>query len=307
MKVLITGGSGMVGSAFQKVKTDHELILVGSRQYDLRSADETYGMFKDIKPDAVIHLAARVGGVKGNSDYVADFFFDNIMINTNVLQVAKDFRVPKAVSLLSTCVYPDKVKYPLTEDQIHNGEPHQSNFGYAYAKRMLDVYSRAIRKQYGLKYTTAVPNNLYGPNDNYDLENGHAVAAVIRKIHDATLNKKSPIFWGSGNPLREFTNSEDVAKILLWMLENYEDETPLNIGNSVEHSIKDLVRITSEIFEYEGNVEWDVSMPEGQYKKPSSNNNFKDLNPGFPYTDLFTGLSENIKWYKENYPNVRGL
>ena len=121
-------------------------------------------MFEDVKPEAVIHLAAKVGGVKGNTDYIADFFFDNILINTNVLQVASAFKVPKVVSLLSTCVYPDKVTYPLTEDQVHNGEPHYSNFGYAYAKRMLDVYSRAIRQQYGLNYVTAVPNNLYGLN-----------------------------------------------------------------------------------------------------------------------------------------------
>lgn len=307
MKILVTGGSGMVGHAFNNIKTEHELILVGSKQYNLISIDSTKAMFNKYRPDAVIHLAAKVGGVKGNSDYAADFFFDNVMINTNVLQAAKDFRVPKVVSLLSTCVYPDKVKYPLTEEQIHNGEPHQSNFGYAYAKRMLDVHSRAIRKQFGLKYITAVPNNLYGPNDNYDLNNGHVVAAVVRKIHNATINKNIPVFWGSGNPLREFTYTKDIAKILLWMLENYEDETPLNIGNSVEHSIKDLVHIVSEIFGYKERIKWDTSMPEGQYKKPSSNNSFRDLNPDFPYTDLFTGLSENIKWYKENYPNVRGL
>lgn len=307
MRVLITGGSGMVGHAFKNIETEHDLILVGSRQYDLTCSDETYDMFKDVKPDAVIHLAAKVGGVKGNTDYIADFFFDNILINTNVLQVASAFKVPKVVSLLSTCVYPDKVTYPLTEDQVHNGEPHYSNFGYAYAKRMLDVYSRAIRQQYGLNYVTAVPNNLYGPNDNYDLLNGHAVAAVIRKIHDAKSNNEPPVFWGSGNPLREFTYTKDVAKILLWMLENYDDEIPLNIGNSVEHSIRELVEITSDLFGYKGEVLWDQTMPEGQHKKPSSNSVFRKLVPNFRFTNLSEGLSENIQWYEENYPNVRGI
>ena len=307
MKVLVTGGSGMVGHAFRNMETEHELILVGSADYNLVNTLDVKTMFSDIQPDAVIHLAARVGGVKGNHDFVADFFYENTMINVNLLNGAKNAKVEKVVSLLSTCVYPDSVIYPLTEDQVHNGEPHYSNFGYAYAKRMLDVHSRAIRRQYGLKYTTAVPNNLYGPNDNYDLYNGHAVAAVIRKIHEAKVKNKTPVFWGSGNPLREFTYTKDIAKILLWMLDNYEDEKPLNVGNSVEHSIRELVEITSDLLGYKGDILWDSLMPEGQYKKPSSNAIFKNLQPGFNFTDLSKGLSENIQWYEENYPNVRGI
>ena len=307
MKVLITGGSGMVGHAFKNVETEHRLVLVGSADYNLVNSHDVKSMFEKVQPDAVIHLAARVGGVKGNHDFVADFFYENTMINVNLLNCAKNAGVKKVVSLLSTCVYPDKVTYPLTEDQVHSGEPHFSNFGYAYAKRMLDVHSRAIRRQYGLKYVTAVPNNLYGPNDNYDLFNGHAVAAVIRKVHEAKSNNEPPVFWGSGNPLREFTYTKDVAKILLWMLENYDDEMPLNIGNSVEHSIRDLVEITSDLFDYKGDILWDQTMPEGQYKKPSSNSVFRELMPDFKFTDLSKGLSENIQWYEENYPNVRGI
>jgi len=307
MKILVTGGTGMVGHAFKNLKTDHELVLVGSSDHDLTSLHDTASMLVNHQPDAIIHLAARVGGVKGNSDFVADFFCENVMMNTNLLNAAKKAGVKKVVSLLSTCVYPDSVTYPLTEDQIHNGEPHQSNFGYAYAKRMLEVHSRAIRQQHGLKYITAVPNNLYGPNDNYDLLNGHAAAAAIRKIHEAKHEGKTPIFWGSGNPLREFTYTKDVAKILLWMLENYDEEYPLNIGNSVEHSIRDLVEITGELLDYSGEIYWDINMPEGQYKKPSSNEVFKNLCPNFSFTSLRKGLSESIEWYKENYPNVRGM
>lgn len=306
MKILITGGSGMVGHAFKTLETEHELIFIGSKHYNLTKDDSTSAMFTDHRPDAVIHLAAKVGGVKGNTDYIANFFEDNIRINTNVLSCAQKNKVPKVVSLLSTCVYPDIVKYPLTECQIHNGAPHESNFGYAYAKRMLDVHSRAIRQQYGLKYITAVPNNLYGPNDNYDLLNGHAVAAVIRKVHEAKLTNVPPVFWGSGRPYREFTYTEDVAKILLWMLENYDSPAPLNIGSTCQYRIKDLVNIVCELFEYTGRVCWDSSMPEGQYKKPSSNKDFRVLNPDFKFTSLRSGLIKNIDWYKENYPNVRG-
>jgi len=307
VKILLTGGTGMVGSAFKKVETKHTLVHVGSRQYDLTSADDTWDMFENERPDAVIHLAAKVGGVKGNTDYIADFFFDNIKINANVLQAACDFKVPKVVSLLSTCIYPDNPTYPLTENQIHNGEPHKSNFGYAYAKRMLDVQSRAIRQQYGMKYVTVVPNNIYGINDNFDLENGHIVPAIIRKIHEAKLNNSRPVFWGTGKALREFTYSVDIARLLLWAVDNYESSSPLNIGNPDEVSIRDLVSTVQRIMNCKANVLWDDKMPEGQMKKPSSNKNFRQLNPTFEYSSLRFGLEETIAWFLKEYPNVRGV
>lgn len=297
----------MVGSSFEKIDTEHDIVLLGSRQYDLTSVDDTWDMFEDERPDAVIHLAAKVGGVKGNTDYVADFFTDNIRINTNVLQAACEFKVPKVVSLLSTCVYPDSVSYPLTENQIHNGRPHQSNFGYAYAKRMLDVHSQAIRKQHGLNYVTAVPNNLYGQNDNFDLDNGHVIPAIIRKLHESNLNNSTPVFWGSGKPLREFTYSFDIAKILLWMVENYNSPDPLNIGNPGDISIYDLVKKVRCLLGTKVTPEWDSSMPEGQYKKPSSNDKFKSLYPNFIYTSIDEGLSKTVDWFLKEYPNVRGV
>lgn len=307
MKILITGGTGMVGSAFNNLATAHELILVGSGDYDLRLPCDCSRMFSDNHPDAIIHLAAKVGGVKGNTDYVADFFRDNIVINTNVLQSAVELKVPKVLSLLSTCIYPDSPTYPLTEDQIHNGEPHQSNFGYAYAKRMLEVHSRAIRNQYGLKYITAVPNNIYGPKDNFDLDNGHVIPAMIRKFHEAKETNSDVELWGSGRPLREFTCSTDITKALLFLLENYEDQSPINIGSTREISIKKVSEIISKEIGFTGNVIWDTSKPEGQLKKPSSNQKFLDISPNFCYTDLEYGLKDTISWFKNNYPNVRGL
>jgi len=307
MKILITGGTGMVGSTFNDLSTEHELVLVGSVDYDLRQASDCRRMLADNQPDAIIHLAAKVGGVKGNSDYVADFFCDNMMINTNVLQSAVEFKVPKVLSLLSTCIYPDSPIYPLTEDQIHNGEPHRSNFGYAYAKRMLEVQSRAIRSQYGLNYITAVPNNIYGPKDNFDLENGHVIPAMIRKFYEARRNNTDVVLWGSGQPLREFTYSIDIAKVLLFLLENYEGEPPINIGSTREISIKKVSEIISKEIGFTGKVLWDVTKPEGQLKKPSSNQKFLDICPNFCYTDLECGLRNSVSWFKNNYPNVRGL
>lgn len=307
MRILVTGGTGMVGSAFRNVKTDHELILVGSKDYDLTSRLKTKKMLMDWRPDSIVHLAAKVGGVKGNSDNVADFFYDNIIINTNVLDTAKSLGVAKVVSLLSTCIYPNNPTYPLTEGQIHDGEPHRSNFGYAYAKRMLEVHSRAIRQQYGLNYVTAVPNNIYGKNDNFDLHNGHVIPAIIRKIYESKQTGRIPRFWGTGLAKREFTYSDDIAKALLWMLENYDSPIPLNIGNTCEISIYDLVLKIQNIMGAATSSTWDDQMPEGQFKKPSCNTRFLTQNQDFIYTDLDDGLNETINWYLEEYPNVRGI
>lgn len=297
----------MVGSAFKAVETSHELVLIGSQNYDLRIKKDTVQMLTDIKPDAIIHLAARVGGVKANSNYVADFFYDNVTINTNVLEVAREQNIKAVLSLLSTCVYPDASIYPLTEDQIHNGEPHKSNFGYAYAKRMLEVHSRAIRCQYGLNYITAVPNNIYGPKDNFDLHNGHVIPAMIRKFYEAKENNTDVVLWGSGKPLREFTYSEDIARALLFLLEKYEDQSPINIGSTREISIKKVSEIISKEIGFPGKVIWDTTQPEGQHKKPSSNKKFLDLHPELCYTNLEVGLKETISWFINNYSHIRRI
>jgi len=308
LRILITGGTGMVGSCFKSLKTNHDLVTVGSRDYDLRSRSETEKMMKDHSPEAIIHLAARVGGVKGNTDYVCDFFYDNIMINTNVLQAASDYSVKKLVSLLSTCVYPDVVSYPLTEDQVHKGEPHKSNFGYAYAKRMLDVHSRALRKQYGCNFICAIPNNLYGPFDNFDLNNGHVIPAIIRKIYEAKRFGNEPVFWGSGKTLREFTYSYDISKILLHLIDNYDSDELVNIGKVGEDSICNIVEKVCEILEYHGEARWNISKPEGQHRKPSCNKRLIDT--GWKnefYTSIDKGLELTCEWFINNYPDVRGV
>ena len=308
MRILVTGGTGLVGSAFNNIQTDHELILYGSQTYDLRREQDVDDMIYRTHPDAIIHLAAKVGGVKGNSDHMADFFYENMMINLNLLEWARIYKVPKVLSLLSTCVYPDNPLYPLTEDQIHAGEPHQSNYGYAYAKRMLEVHSRAIRRQYGLNYITAVPNNIYGPNDSFDLENGHVVPAILRKLWEAKINNSTPEFWGTGKPLREFTYSRDIARALLLLVENYDKPEPVNIGNPGEISIFNLVSKIADSLEIDQPDEsWDTSKPEGQLRKPSCNKRFINLFPDFKYTDIETGLKETVNWFKKEYPNVRGI
>ena len=299
----------MVGSAFNNIDTSHEIVSVGSRDFDLTDYSSVDAMLEKIKPDAIIHLAARVGGVKGNTDYVADFYSENIRMNTNVLDLACKKGVSKVVSLLSTCIYPDEATYPLTEDQIHEGRPHPSNFGYAYAKRMLDIQSRALRKQYNCDFVCAVPNNIYGINDHFDLENGHVIPAMIRKIWEAKETGSAPVLWGDGSPLREFTYSRDIADVLLFLLENYSDPEPCNIGHTSEVSIKSVSKIICNNLDFDYNkIVWDTSKPSGQFRKPSSSKKLVDLGwAQEDYTSLEEGLKKVCEWFKEKYPRVRGV
>jgi GDP-L-fucose synthase len=174
---------------------------------------------------------------------------------------------------------------------------------------MVDVMSRAYRQQYGCNFITAIPNNLYGENDNFDLENSHVIPAIIRKVWEAKINKKPSVFcWGDGSPLREFTYSEDIARILLFLMEKYDEPEPINIGNTDEYSIKEVVEIICNILEYNGHIEWQTNKPSGQHRKPSSNQ--KLLNLGWKkedYTPLKEGLKKTCEWFIMNYPNVRGI
>jgi GDP-L-fucose synthase len=291
----------MVGSAFKR--------LLPNVEYPTRT--EFQNNFYDAEGKSIIHLAAKVGGVKANTDEIGAFYRVNSIINQKLLHHAYYSNAKKVVSLLSTCVYPDSpyVTYPLTEDQLHLGPPHPSNFGYAYAKRMVDVMSRAYRQQYGCNFITAIPNNLYGENDNFDLDNSHVVPALIRKVWEAKLNNKPFIeCWGDGTPLREFTYSEDIVKILLFLLENYNDPEPINIGNTEEYSIRQVVETICSILEYDGEIRWNAQMPSGQHRKPSSNQKLLDL--GWDkkwYTSLEKGLTKTCEWVILKYPDIRGV
>ena len=303
-RILVTGGTGMVALALKEYIPD--AIYVGSSDYNLIDKNGAQDLFRETQPTHVIHLAARVGGVKGNTDYIAEFYYDNIMINTNVLEAARIHKTQKLVSLLSTCVYPAKVTYPLTEDQFHNGDPHYSNFGYAYAKRMIDIQSRAYRQQYGCNFITAVPNNLFGENDNYHLEDSHVLPAIVRKMYEAKLFGHNVYLWGDGSATREFTYSKDVAGALLLLLNDYNREEPINIGNTLEISIKELAEKIAIKIGFEGKINWDTSMPNGQPRKPSDNSRFlEDFN--MEYTNFDTALTNTCKWFIMNYPNVRGV
>jgi GDP-L-fucose synthase len=297
-KILVTGGTGLVGSA---INAD---VKVG-RNYDLTNPVICDSMFAEHNPTHVIHCAAKVGGLGGNMNYKGEYFHDNIMINTNVIESSRKSGVTNLVVFLSTCVFPDDVEYPLTEKKIHLGEPHFSNYPYAYAKRMSDIQIRAYREQYKLNYTSVIPCNIYGPNDNFSLEHGHVIPMLMHKLYLAQQNNTDFVVWGSGKPLREFIFSKDVAKLAEWALHNYNESEPIILSTSNEISIKDLVDLLVNEFEFKGKVIFDDSKPDGQYRKPSDNNKLKSYLPNFQFTSIENGIKETIKWFKENYETTR--
>ena len=298
MTKIITGGTGLIGSAFK----DGEKI--GSK-YNLTSLFDTGLMFRDYKPDVVIHCAAKVGGVGANMQYPAEFYYKNIMMNTNIIDTCYRREVKKLVCFLSTCVFPNDVEYPLDETKIHLGEPHFTNAPYAYAKRMADVQIQAYNKQYGTKYFSVIPCNVYGPNDNYNLENGHVIPTLIHKCYLAKQNNTVFEVWGDGTPLREFIFSKDVANIVDLLIEKYEGTNPVIISNPTEYTIKQVVDLIVEHLGFDGEVKWLTDKPNGQYRKPSSNKKLLSIIGEYDFTTLEIGLKESIDWFILNYPKVR--
>tara|TARA_Y100000114_G_scaffold114540_1_gene108579 strand:+ start:7970 stop:8890 length:921 start_codon:yes stop_codon:yes gene_type:complete len=297
-KLLVTGGTGLVGSAINAE------VKIGS-EHNLKNQLEAIRVFKFCQPTHVIHCAGKVGGLGGNMNYKGDYFYDNLMINTNVIEAARLSGVKNLVAFLSTCVFPDKVEYPLTEDKVHIGIPHNSNYPYAYAKRMADIQIRAYREQYGINYTSVIPTNIYGPNDNFSLEHGHVMPMLIHKLYNAKKNNTDFIVWGSGKPLREFIYSKDVAKLAEWAVENYNESEPIIFSTSYEVSIKEVVDLLVQEFNFKGKVIFDKTKPEGQFRKPSDNSKLRSYLPDFKFTGLEEGIKETVKWFLDNYETAR--
>ena len=304
MITLVTGADGLVGKAIRTIAPGNFVFATRS-EADLRVEGETFELFKQIKPDRVIHLAAHVGGIGGNIMHSADFFKDNILINMNVLEAARKSGVKKLISFMSTCVFPNEGPYPLEPANLHLGAPHPSNFGYAYAKRMLEVQTRAYRAQWKMNYQIAIPSNIYGPHDNFSLSEGHVVPALIHKAMIARDNHEPLRIWGSGSPRREFIYSSDVARLVLWMLENYESSEPLILSSGIETTILELAEAVSKSFGLEGRVELDLSKPEGQMRKPSNVSPLLTLLPNFSFTPLNVGIEDTVNWFNQNYPEIR--
>jgi GDP-L-fucose synthase len=297
MVVLVTGGSGFVGSRMKLEKPIWQYL--SSKECDLTKYYKVREYIGDIQPEAIIHLANKVGGIKENSTRQADFYDINTCINTNVLKAAHKAGINRVLSCLSTCAFPDVVNtYPFVEEDILSGPPAKTNFTYGYTKRALLIQTNAYRQQYGLNYSTFCPSNIYGPNDNFDLESSHFVPAMIRKIDEAR-DGDTVEFWGTGAPLRQQLYVDDLVKIIPFLLQNHNTDIPLIVSPSENLSIKEMVEIFLNKTSKDVKIVFNNQL-DGQYRKDGSNKKFKELYGNFEFTKFEDGVIKTYEWYKQN-------
>jgi len=304
-KILITGGSGLVGSAFRKIQTTNQFLFHRRSDCDLTHTEDTMAYFMHHKPRYVIHLAANVGGLFKNMNSPVEMLEDNVRMNCNVLRACHAAGVEKVVSCLSTCIFPDKTTYPINEDMLHDGPPHASNAAYAYAKRLLEIQSTAYHQQYGKQFVCVIPTNIYGPHDNFHLEDAHVIPALIHKCYLAKNKDEDFVVAGTGRPLRQFIYSEDLARLILWTLEHYEEPSSLILSPNEEVSIETVARIIARAFHYEHKMVLDTSRPDGQYKKTADNSKLKRLLPSVAFVPVEDGIKNTVQWFMDHYDSCR--
>lgn len=297
-KILITGKGGTVGSNLNFG------FGFTSKVIDLRDKVAVDFLLSAKKPDAIIHLAAKVGGLKLHLNHHYELFYDNVAINTNIIDSAKKHGVKRVLSYLSSCIYSDSAKSPYTESMVHCGEPFAVHYPYGYAKRMLEVQSRICFEEFGLTYNCVIPTNIYGYHDNYNLENGHVVAVLIHKAYEAQKTGKPFVVWGDGKQKRDFIFACDIAELTDWALNNYFEKEPLIFSNSTPIEIGYIAELIADTFDIKSKLVFDTSGPSGQKVRSLDGTKLKELTQ-FRFTPIEEGISRSIAWFVENYPNVR--
>jgi len=310
--VMVTGGSGLVGQAIRTFVEEHansseEWIFLSSKDGDITDRKATEAIFQKYKPTHVIHLAAKVGGLFANMAQKVEFFRENILMNDNIMECCRIYKVEKLVSFLSTCIFPDKTTYPIDETMLHDGPPHPSNEGYAYAKRLIDTMNRAYAEEYGCNYTSIIPTNIYGPHDNFSIEKGHVIPGLVHKCFLAKQNKTPFEIWGSGTPLRQFIYSHDLAELTVWVLREYDSPEPitLSVDESQEVSIKQVALAVAKSMNFQGEIKFDTSKADGQFKKTASNKKLRQLRPDYEFTTIEDGIQKTVDWFVANYDSAR--
>ena len=300
-RITVTGGAGFLGSVVVdklRQRGSPEVFVPRSRDYDLVEMEAVKRLYRDARPDIVIHLAAQVGGIGANRANAGKFFYDNAMMGIQLIEQGRLFGLEKFVALGTVCAYPKFAPVPFKEDTLWDGYPEETNAPYGLAKKMLLVQSQAYRDQYGFNSIYILPVNLYGPRDNFDLETSHVIPALIRKCLEAKeLNQPEIVCWGDGSPTREFLYVGDCAEAILLATEKYNQSEPVNIGTGQEISIRNLVELIAELTRYQGRIGWDTTKPSGQPRRCLNTDRARELFGFTAGTDLREGLRRTIEWY----------
>ena len=307
MRIYVAGHRGLVGSAIVRaIEADgkHSWIGQSRAELDLLDRKAVFNYLANEKPDAVIIAAAKVGGIHANDTYPVEFLSENLQIESNLMDAAHAAGIPRLLFLGSSCVYPKLAQQPIKEEYLLTGELEKTNEAYALAKISGLKLVQAYRKQYGHKWISAMPTNMYGPGDNFDLENSHVIPALIRKLHDAkTQGNSSVTLWGTGSPKREFLNSNDLGRACLFLLENYDGDVAINVGVGEDISIKDLAEMIQGIVDFQGEISWDKTTPDGTPRKLLDVSRIAAL--GWkPEVKLDAGIRSTYDWYLENNPRL---
>jgi GDP-L-fucose synthase len=302
-RVMVSGGSGFLGSfVVEKLKARgcKEVFIPRSKDYDLVEGEACRRAYKDSRPEVVIHLAARVGGIGANRENPGKFFYENLMMGVQMMEEARLYGVEKFVALGTICAYPKFTPIPFKEENLWDGYPEETNAPYGLAKKMLLVQSKSYRAQYGFNSIYLLPVNLYGPRDNFDLETSHVIPALIRKCVEAVEKNEPEItVWGTGKPTREFLFVEDCAEGILLAAEKYNKSDPVNLGAGFEISIKDLVGLIAGLAGFTGEVVWDTTKPDGQPRRRLDTERANEEFGFVAKTGLEEGLKKTIEWYRE--------
>ena len=303
-RVYVAGHRGLVGSAIVRnleAKGFTNIITRTHAELDLTNQADVRRFFEEEKPEYVFLAAAKVGGIHANNTYPADFIYDNLMIQNNVIKAAHDFKVTKLLFLGSTCIYPKMAPQPIREEYLLTGALEETNEAYAVAKIAGLEMCKFFKRQYGDNFISCMPTNLYGPNDNFDLKNSHVLPALIRKFHEAKVNGSEVVeVWGTGTPLREFIYVDDMAAACVFLMENYDGEQHVNIGTGEEVSIRQLAETVKEVVGFEGELVFNTNMPDGTPRNLTTVDKLHGL--GFMHkVSLNDGIRMAYEWFLENY------
>ncbi|NOU09610.1 MAG: GDP-L-fucose synthase [Nitrospira sp.] len=308
-RVVVTGGAGFLGSFVVeqlRAKGCEQIVVPRSRDYDLVQMDAVKQLYRDAKPDLVIHLAARVGGIGANQANPGRFFYDNLMMGTQLIEVGRQRGLKKFVALGTICAYPKFAPIPFKEDDIWNGYPEETNAPYGLAKKMMLVQSQAYRQQYGFNSIVLFPVNLYGPRDNFDLETSHVIPALIRKCVAAKeAGQASMTLWGDGSPSREFLYVEDAAEGILLAAEQYDGNLPVNLGTGEEIAIRELATLIAAEVGFTGTIQWDTTKPNGQPRRCLDVSRAKQFFGFQAQHGLREGLKKTVRWFQANRHVIR--